>query len=166
MNSMSKIKDSSFFEKEFQNIREDRKVVFTNGCFDLLHAGHVAYLQEAREQGDLLVLGLNSDDSVSRLKGPTRPIQKEDDRAFILAGLECIDYVCLFTEDTPFQLIEKVKPNVLVKGGDWKPEQIVGSDIVLAAGGEVKSLKFVEGRSTTNIVDIITEQVKQDLGAN
>ncbi|MEC9282451.1 MAG: D-glycero-beta-D-manno-heptose 1-phosphate adenylyltransferase [Bdellovibrionota bacterium] len=161
---MGRVVSTDFFQDEFQNIRGSQKVVFTNGCFDLLHAGHVAYLQEAKEQGDLLVLGLNSDSSVSTLKGPTRPIQKEDDRAFILAGLACIDYVCLFSDETPIDLIKAVKPDVLVKGGDWKPEQIVGSDFVLERGGEVKSLKFVEGRSTTNIVEIITQQVKESLG--
>ena len=161
---MGRVVSTDFFQDEFQNIRGSQKVVFTNGCFDLLHAGHVAYLQEAKEQGDLLVLGLNSDSSVSALKGPTRPIQKEDDRAFILAGLACIDYVCLFSDETPIELIKAVKPDVLVKGGDWKPEQIVGSDFVLERGGEVKSLKFVEGRSTTNIVEIITQQVKDSLG--
>lgn len=161
---MGKVVNIDFFQKEFQNIRGSQKVVFTNGCFDLLHAGHVAYLQEAKQQGDILVLGLNSDSSVRELKGPTRPIQKEDDRAFILAGLSCIDYVCLFSEETPLNLIQSVKPDVLVKGGDWKPEQIVGSEFVLAAGGEVKSLAFVEGRSTTNIVEIITQQVKDSLG--
>ena len=161
---MGRVVSTDFFQNEFQNIRGSQKVVFTNGCFDLLHAGHVAYLQEAKEQGELLVLGLNSDSSVRGLKGPTRPIQKEDDRAFILAGLGCIDYVCLFSDETPIDLIKAVKPNVLVKGGDWKPEQIVGSDFVLERGGEVKSLKFVEGRYTTNIVDIITQQVKDSLG--
>jgi D-beta-D-heptose 7-phosphate kinase/D-beta-D-heptose 1-phosphate adenosyltransferase len=143
----------------FQNISKElashrnQKIIFTNGCFDLLHVGHVRYLQEARAQGDLLVVGVNSDASVKRLKGPTRPIQVENDRAEILAALRAVDYVVIFEEDTPAQLIEQVRPNVLVKGGDWKPEQIVGSSFVLSYGGEVKSLQFVEGRSTTKIIE-------------
>lgn len=143
----------------FQKIAEElsslrsRKIVFTNGCFDLLHVGHVRYLQEAKAQGDLLVVGVNSDASVKRLKGPTRPIQNENDRAEILAALSAVDYVVIFTDDTPATLIESVRPHVLVKGGDWKPEQIVGGTFVLSYGGEVKSLQFVDGRSTTKIIE-------------
>ncbi len=133
--------------------RNHKKIVFTNGCFDLLHIGHVRYLQQAKSLGDCLVVGLNSDDSVKRLKGPTRPIQNENDRAEILAALSCVNFTILFTEDTPLNLIKKVKPQILVKGGDWKIEQIVGSDFVLAQGGEVKSLQFVEGKSTTKIIE-------------
>lgn len=158
---MGKVVTEDFFSTSFSEVRKNKKVVFTNGCFDLLHAGHVRYLQEARAQGDILVLGLNSDSSVRILKGPTRPIQHEEDRAIILAGLECIDYVCLFSDETPKKLIELVAPDVLVKGGDWKPEQIVGSDFVLSRGGEVKSLQFVPGRSTTGIVETIVKQVKE-----
>jgi D-beta-D-heptose 7-phosphate kinase/D-beta-D-heptose 1-phosphate adenosyltransferase len=158
---MGKVVTEEFFSTSFPEVRKNKKVVFTNGCFDLLHAGHVRYLQEARAQGDLLVLGLNSDASVRGLKGPTRPIQHEDDRATILAALGCIDYVCLFSEETPKKLIEAVSPDVLVKGGDWKPDQIVGSDFVLSRGGEVKSLQFVEGRSTTGIVETIVKHVKE-----
>ena len=144
--SFSKIADTL-------SAHRSQKIVFTNGCFDLLHVGHVRYLQEAKAQGDLLVVGVNSDASVKRLKGPTRPIQNENDRAEILAALGAIDYVVIFTEDTPENLIHAVKPNVLVKGGDWKPEQIVGSSFVMSYGGEVKSLQFVEGRSTTKIIE-------------
>lgn len=127
------------------------RVVFTNGCFDLLHFGHVHYLAEARDLGNRLVIGLNSSHSVRRLKGPTRPINDEDTRAHLLAALEVVDAVVVFDEDTPLELIKTVQPDVLVKGGDWKPEQIVGSDVVLARGGEVRSLPFVDGYSTTNI---------------
>ena len=155
---MNKKVEFSFFVESFPSLRKDHKVVFTNGCFDILHAGHVAYLQEAKQQGDLLVVGLNSDASVARLKGPTRPIQNQDDRAFILSALACVDHVVIFDEETPLSLIEAVKPDVLVKGGDWRIDQIVGSDFVLARGGEVKSLQFVEGRSTTRIVEKIHEQ--------
>lgn len=133
--------------------RKDKKLVFTNGCFDILHIGHVRYLQEARAQGDILCVGVNSDASVRRLKGDERPIQSEVHRAEILVALKTVDYTVLFTEDTPLSLIQKIKPDVLVKGGDWSIEQIVGAKEVLAFGGEVKSLQFVQGQSTTNIIE-------------
>ena len=131
------------------------RIVFTNGCFDILHAGHVAYLEEAKSLGDYLVVGVNDDDSVRRLKGEQRPIVGLEDRMAVLAGLAAVDWVVPFAEDTPQLLIEALLPDVLVKGGDWKPDQIVGSDVVLANGGEVRSLQFRAGRSTTNIVDSI-----------
>ncbi|MFP5518591.1 MAG: D-glycero-beta-D-manno-heptose 1-phosphate adenylyltransferase [Bdellovibrionia bacterium] len=130
-----------------------KKIVFTNGCFDLLHVGHVRYLQEARKLGDILVVGVNSDASVKRLKGPTRPIQTEEDRAEILAALECVSFTILFEEDTPYELIKKVMPDILVKGGDWKVDQIVGSDLVMQKGGQVFSLQFVDGKSTTKLIE-------------
>jgi len=131
----------------------DKKVVFTNGCFDLLHVGHVRYLQEAKKLGDFLVVGINSDASVKRLKGPTRPVQNENDRAEILAALGCVDMTVIFTEDTPEELIKAIKPHILVKGGDWKIEQIVGGSFVQSYGGQVMSLQFIEGRSTTSIIE-------------
>lgn len=134
-------------------IRNQKKIVFTNGCFDLLHIGHVKYLQQARALGDILVVGINSDSSVKKIKGPTRPLQNENDRAEILAALGCVDFTAVFSEETPLSLIQKVKPNILVKGGDWKISEIVGSDFVLAYGGDVRSLQFVEGRSTTHLVE-------------
>ncbi len=134
------------------------KTVFTNGCFDILHSGHVAYLEEARALGDFLVLGLNSDNSTRRLKGPRRPINPFAERAFILSGLRAVDLVVGFEEDTPYELIRGVKPDILVKGGDWPPERIIGSDLVLARGGEVRSLAFRAGRSTTGIVDRIASR--------
>ena len=137
-----------------------RKVVFTNGCFDLLHAGHVLYLEEARALGDILVLGLNSDSSVQRLKGPSRPINKQDERALVLAALESISYVCIFEEDTPYELIKALQPDILVKGGDWPVSSIVGSDIVLTRGGQVRSLSFSEGLSSTNIIQSILRDGK------
>jgi len=127
------------------------KIVFTNGCFDLLHYGHLHYLAQARDLGDRLVIGLNSAASVRRLKGPSRPINDELTRAHLLAALEVVDAVAVFEEDTPLLLIELVQPDFLVKGGDWQPEQIVGSAGVLANGGQVRSLPFVTGYSTTNI---------------
>lgn len=133
--------------------RGDQRVVFTNGCFDLVHRGHVDYLSRARDLGDLLILGLNSDASVRRLKGPSRPIVDEKSRALLLAAFQFIDYVVLFEEDTPYELIKAAQPDILVKGGDYKPEDIVGYDIVKQRGGQVVTIDFVPGFSTTNIVE-------------
>jgi D-glycero-beta-D-manno-heptose 1-phosphate adenylyltransferase len=133
--------------------KQKKRIVFTNGCFDLLHIGHVRYLEEAKRLGDVLIVGVNSDLSVQRLKGPSRPIQSETDRAEILAALKAVDHTIIFNEDTPLELIKEVKPDTLVKGGDWKVGQIVGSDVVLARGGQVLSLQLVEGRSTTRIIE-------------
>lgn len=128
------------------------RVVFPTGCFDVLHRGHVEYLESARSLGDLLVVGLNTDDSVRRLKGPTRPVNPEDDRAYVLAGLAAVDYVTFFAEDTPRDLIVALLPDVLVKGGDYRKEDIVGGAEVEAAGGEVVVAPLVPGRSTTAIL--------------
>ncbi|HEX9079649.1 MAG TPA: D-glycero-beta-D-manno-heptose 1-phosphate adenylyltransferase, partial [Desulfuromonadaceae bacterium] len=135
-----------------------KRIVFTNGCFDLLHAGHVKYLQKARSLGDLLVLGLNSDASVRRLKGEKRPLIGEEERAHILAALDCIDYVVLFDEDTPLALITQLKPHILVKGGDYTPEGVVGKEVVEAYGGRVELVPFVDGKSTTNIIERVLER--------
>jgi len=124
-----------------------KKIVFTNGCFDLIHVGHVRYLYEAKKLGDVLVIGLNADASVSSIK-PGRPVNPEDQRAEVLAALEAVDYVILFTEDTPYELIKAVRPDVLVKGADWKKEDIVGNDIVK----EVRTIQFIEGISTSGII--------------
>jgi rfaE bifunctional protein nucleotidyltransferase chain/domain len=131
---------------------EGKRIVFTNGCFDLLHAGHAQYLRRAAALGDVLLVGLNSDASVRRLKGAGRPVQKAADRAYLLASLSCVSYVTIFPEDTPARLIEEVIPHVLVKGGDWKGKKIVGSDVVRAHGGAVKTIRFLPGRSTTSIL--------------
>ena len=125
-----------------------KKIVFTNGCFDILHAGHVSVLEFSRAKGDALVVGLNSDASVKRLKGPTRPVNKEADRALVLAALEAVDAVCVFTEDTPYNLIKEVRPDVLVKGGDYKPSEIVGREFAK----KVVRFALLKGRSTTNII--------------
>lgn len=132
------------------------RVVFTNGCFDILHRGHVTYLEEAAALGHRLVVGLNSDASVKRLgKAPDRPLNDQDSRAAVLSALRCVDAVTVFDEDTPLELIKLVRPDVLVKGGDWKPEQIVGGAEVLGWGGEVRALAFVQGYSTTGLVEKI-----------
>lgn len=138
--------------KELSNCRTNKKVVFTNGCFDLLHVGHVRYLQDAKALGDFLIVGLNSDSSVKKLKGEERPVQTQDDRAEVLAALGCVDFVVIFDEDTPLKLIETVQPDILVKGGDWAVDKIVGSQFVLSKGGVVKSLPFHQGRSTSSII--------------
>jgi len=130
------------------------KVVFTNGCFDVLHPGHVDLLQRARALGDTLVLGLNSDESVKMLgKGDDRPLNSQEERACVLAALECVDYIIIFHESTPLEVIKAVRPQVLVKGGDWPVDQIVGNDIVTKAGGEVLSLELLEGYSTTGFLE-------------
>ena len=131
---------------------EGKRIVFTNGCFDLLHAGHAQYLRRAAALGDILLVGLNSDASVRRLKGEGRPVQRAADRAYLLASLSCVSYVTIFPEDTPARLIGEVVPHVLVKGGDWKGKEIVGSDVVRAHGGAVKTIRFLPGRSTTSIL--------------
>jgi D-glycero-beta-D-manno-heptose 1-phosphate adenylyltransferase len=129
-----------------------KKIVFTNGCFDILHKGHVAYLAEAKALGDVLVLGLNSDSSTKKLKGEGRPVNDEEARAFVLAGLAAVDAVIVFEEETPFELIKFIQPDFLVKGGDYKPEQIAGHDIVTANGGKVVIIPFVDGFSTTGTI--------------
>ena len=131
---------------------QNKKVVFTNGCFDILHVGHLRYLTEARKQGDVLVVGVNSDASVKRLKGETRPINSELDRCEMLSGLKPVDYTVIFEEDTPEELIKKLKPSIHVKGGDYKKEDLPETKIVESYGGEVRILTFIEGKSTTNIV--------------
>jgi len=136
---------------------DGKKVVFTNGCFDILHAGHVDYLLKAKNEGDILIVALNSDKSVKRIKGSSRPIINENERAFILNSLEAVDYVTLFDEDTPEEIINQLIPDVLVKGADWSIENIVGREIVEKNGGEVKSIKFESDQSTSKIIKKIIE---------
>ena len=139
--------------------RAGERVVFTNGVFDLIHPGHVRYLRAAKRLGDVLVVGLNSDRSVRRLeKGPERPLVRERDRAEVMAALAMVDYVTIFGQDTPYELIKAAQPDVLVKGGDWTVDKIVGADLVLGRGGKVKSLRFAPGYSTTDIVRKITAE--------
>ena len=130
-----------------------RKLVFTNGCFDILHRGHIEYLYQARNLGDALMVGVNTDNSVKRLKGEMRPINGEYDRMMLLASLYFVDYVVLFDEDTPLQLIKSVRPDILVKGGDYTRDTIVGADFVESTGGEVVVISFVEGYSTTKVIN-------------
>ena len=141
-----------------------KRIVFTNGCFDLLHAGHVKYLQKARSLGDLLVLGLNSDASVRRLKGPKRPLIDQEERAHLLAALDCIDYVVVFDEDTPLELITALKPYILAKGGDYALNDVVGREVVESYGGRVELVTFVDGKSTTNIIERVLELYSSELG--
>lgn len=135
--------------------KEGKEVVFTNGCFDILHLGHVDYLEKARELGDKLIVGLNTDDSVKRLKGSERPLNNEDSRGRLIAALEFVDAVVFFSEDTPKELIETLCPDILVKGNDYLAENIVGADFVIKNGGRVETITLVDGYSTTNIVDKI-----------
>jgi D-beta-D-heptose 7-phosphate kinase/D-beta-D-heptose 1-phosphate adenosyltransferase len=138
-----------------------KRIVFTNGCFDLLHIGHIRYLEEARALGDFLVVGVNSDSSVRKLKGPQRPVLPEEERAEILSGLGCVDYITLFDEIDPLKLITSLHPHILVKGGDWTKEQTVGKEVVERSGGEVVIIPFVKGASTSNLIKTILGQYEK-----
>ena len=135
--------------------KQGKKIVFTNGCFDILHYGHIKYLQDAKGLADVLVLGLNSDSSVKKIKGLARPINKQLDRARVLSALSCVDYLTIFSEDTPLKLIRLIQPDVLVKGGDWQTEKIVGADFVKARGGKVLAIPYIKGYSTTKLINKI-----------
>ena len=157
-----KIKEREELQRIIKGLTiKGKRIVFTNGCFDLLHVGHVRYLEQAKSLGDVLVVGINGDRSVQDLKGPRRPILPVEERAEILSGLGCIDYITVFDEPTPFELISVLQPNVLVKGGDWTREKIVGGEVVEGAGGEVVTIPFVEGSSTTNIIETILERYEE-----
>jgi rfaE bifunctional protein nucleotidyltransferase chain/domain len=149
----AKIKSPKNLAKTLSALRsKGKKIVFTNGCFDILHVGHVECLFKARRLGDVLVVGLNSDSSVKKIKGEGRPVNKESDRAKVLSSLYFVDYITSFNETTPEGLIKKVRPDILVKGGDWKAEDIVGSSFVRSYGGKIKSIPFVKGYSTTALI--------------
>lgn len=144
--------------KEFLKVRkslkeQNKKLVFTNGCFDILHRGHIEYLMQAKSLGDYLVVGLNSDSSVKKIKDESRPINNENDRAFVLDSLKVIDAVIVFSEDTPYNIIKEIVPDYLVKGGDWTEDKIVGADVIKKAGGKVVSLKYVDNYSTTSTIN-------------
>ena len=163
MEISAKIKTTKELTELRSNVIQQAKiVVFTNGCFDILHRGHVEYLEKASELGDILIVGLNSDESTHRLKGKGRPLVPQDDRAYILASLSMVDYVTIFDEDTPLELIKLVRPNVLVKGGDYKRDDIVGREFVEQQGGKVLTIPQVPGRSTTEIIDKMIHLVKKN----
>ncbi|GJQ61963.1 MAG: glycerol-3-phosphate cytidylyltransferase [Melioribacteraceae bacterium] len=159
MDNIFKNRDE-FLETRKRLKADGKKLVFSNGCFDILHAGHVDYLSKAREAGDALIVALNSDISVRSIKGEKRPIVPQDERAFIIANLKCVDFVTFFDEDTPHEIISDIVPDILVKGEDWAIDKIVGRDIVEANGGEVKRIKFVNPQSTTNIIETVLERYK------
>lgn len=139
---------------------ENKKVVFTNGCFDLIHFGHVDYLLKSKQLGDVLIVGLNTDESVRRIKGEKRPILKQDERAFIISNLKPVDYVTFFDEDTPAEIIADLIPDILVKGADWSLDKIIGRDVVEANGGEVRTIEFVNDQSTSKIIQTILSRYK------
>lgn len=157
MNNLKEIENKILNEEKLclwlDDCRKNNKsIVFSNGCFDIIHRGHIEYLAKASDLGDKFIIGLNTDASIKRLKGPSRPINNQDARAVVLAALQFVDAVVLFDEDTPYNLIKAVQPDILVKGNDYKPEDIVGYDIVTAKGGVVTTVELVEGYSTTNTI--------------
>jgi len=157
-----KIKERKELLRIIKNLKaKGKRIVFTNGCFDLLHRGHVRYLEKAKSLGDVLVVGVNSDSSVHKLKGRKRPILPERERTEILSGLGCVDYVTIFDEADPLKLITSLKPNLLVKGGDWTREQIVGREVVERLGGELVIIPFVKGASTSNVIDTILKRYEK-----
>lgn len=159
MSSRDKIlPEAQAISKITQLKAEGKKVVFSNGCFDILHAGHVDYLEKARQKGDYLVIGLNTDASVRRIKGESRPINNEKSRSLMLAALEFVDMVVLFGDDTPYELIKSLNPDVLVKGKDYDISNIIGADIVMQNGGKVETIELTEGLSTTSIIDKIKRE--------
>ena len=157
-----KIRKREELRRIVENLKaKGKRIVFTNGCFDLLHIGHIRYLEEAKSLGDILVVGLNSDRSVRSLKGPNRPVLPEGERAEILSGLESVNYITIFDEPTPLELISTLQPHILVKGGDWTKEATVGKEVVERSGGEVVILPFVEGSSTSNLIEAILKRYEK-----
>lgn len=158
MNELKTIDEIKSIRKKLKS--ENKKVVFTNGCFDLIHAGHVDYLSKAKAMGDILIVGLNSDASIKRIKGDKRPILNEPERSFIISNLKPVDYIVIFEEDTPAKLIEEIIPDILVKGADWSIENIIGREVVEANGGEVKTIEFINDQSTSKIIKSILNKYK------
>jgi len=157
-----KIKERKELLRIVKNLKgKGKRIVFTNGCFDLLHLGHVRYLEKAKSLGDVLVVGVNSDSSVRKLKGPKRPILSQGERTEILSGLGCVDYITIFNEADPLKLITSLKPNLLVKGGDWTRDQIVGREVVERSGGELVIIPFIKGASTSNVIDTILKRYEK-----
>lgn len=162
MTLREKIKGREELERILDDLKaKGRRIVFTNGCFDLLHVGHIRYLEKAKTLGDIMVVGVNSDRSVRHLKGPDRPILSERERAEILSGLSCVDYVTIFDEADPLDLITTLRPHVLVKGGDWTREDVVGKEVVEGSGGKVIILPFVQGSSTSNLITTILKRYEK-----
>jgi rfaE bifunctional protein nucleotidyltransferase chain/domain len=159
MNYIKSIEEICLVRKKLK--AENKKVVFTNGVFDILHAGHVDYLVKAKALGDVLIVGVNSDASVKRIKGVLRPVVPQHERAFIISSLKPVDYVTIFEEDTPQEVITRLIPDVLVKGADWSKDKIVGADIVESNGGSVETIEFVNQTSTTNIIKTVLEKYKE-----
>ena len=155
---IDKIKPLSVLKERLEGLRKEKIIVFTNGCFDILHPGHIRYLYEAKRLGDILIVGLNSDNSIRRIKGEHRPIMDERARSEMLSVLPFIDFITIFDEDTPYNLIKEIRPHILVKGGDWEEDRIVGADIVRALGGRVVRIPYIEGYSTTSIIERIKEK--------
>ena len=154
-----KLKELSDLRETLKPLRNaGQRIVFTNGCFDILHAGHVRYLTAARQEGDLLIVGLNSDQSVQRIKGPQRPLVSQQQRAEVLAGLWCVDYIVIFDEPDPLRVIQTLRPGVLVKGDDWADNQIIGADVVKSDGGRVVRVPVVSGISTSRIIERIVQR--------
>jgi D-beta-D-heptose 7-phosphate kinase/D-beta-D-heptose 1-phosphate adenosyltransferase len=157
-----KIKERKVLLRIVKNLKtKGKRIVFTNGCFDILHLGHVRYLEKAKSLGDVLVVGVNSNSSVRKLKGPKRPILPEKERTEILSGLGCVDYITIFNEADPLKLIASLKPDLLVKGGDWTREQIVGREVVERSGGQLVIIPFVKGASTSNVIDTILKRYEK-----
>ncbi|HNV23941.1 MAG TPA: D-glycero-beta-D-manno-heptose 1-phosphate adenylyltransferase [Candidatus Omnitrophota bacterium] len=159
MNLSQKIVSREFLKKKIRLLRQQKKTIaFTNGCFDILHAGHVSYLQKAKGKNRILIVGLNSNSSVKKIKGPNRPIVAEQERAFVLAGLSCVDFVTIFQEETPYDLIKYIQPDILIKGADWKEKQAVGADLVKARGGKVEYITYLPHCSSTRIIETILKK--------
>ncbi len=151
-----KIRRRTTLVKEIERLRKKRKrIVFTNGCFDILHAGHIHYLKKAKSLGNILIVGLNNDNSVRKIKGTGRPVVREKDRAYVLAALEMVDFVVMFDEETPESLIKTIKPDILVKGADWKIKDIKGRNFVSSYGGQIKRISFKKGYSTSKIISLV-----------
>ncbi len=155
----NKIKKAEALAKIVDKLKkQDKKIVFTNGCFDIIHFGHVKYLEEAKKKGDILIVGLNSTSSIKKIKGNGRPIISEADRAGVIAALQSVDFVTIFNEETPLKLIKKLKPDILIKGSDWKTGTIVGADVLKQYGGKVLRAKFLKGYSTSKIIEKIVKK--------
>lgn len=159
MSNIKNINELAEIRKELK--LQNKKVVFTNGVFDILHAGHVDYLTKAKTKGDILIVAVNSDSSVKKIKGELRPIVPQNERAFIISSLKPVDYVVIFDDETPYEIIKKIIPDVLVKGADWTVENIVGRDIVEVNGGKVETIEFINDSSTTNIIKTVLERFKK-----